>query len=549
MRLALKSLTMIDLTEIKKNRDILSNSAEDNYQYYLGIHHIRLKPSELIDWVEFLKDDLGFFSLIDVVTRSISESQFEIVYHLFNMGSLEKINLQIDVKPDEFVPSLIDYFLNADWLEREQAEMTGVNIGKNKSSLFLPEKSHNFPLNKFQDFKQWPDEVESLLPKLNYNPNKSEAPYPEESYFWKKFDLFSSCTMGNFEWLVCFDPNKVIDSRIQVGFHHQGIEKLFENKNLIQISHLIDKINLNSAPHYSIAWMKTIEELMELKIPQRAQALRLVMLELSRLSEHLTVLASICIHAHQDEYRPLINAREKILELFEKYCGHRFGLGIATVGGVSHDLPLGWVAEYQAVSTLVLKIVKLIQSSLVSSSKFRSLMQGGDINAQTLIQWGIGGPAMRAAGLNFDLRKAQPFYFYQDVDFDIPIGINGSGYDRFLVRIEEIYQSFRIITQVVENIPLGEVVDIDYKKNYPDMMRLIKIPSTDLWHYSCIESPSGEAGFLVKMASSLTPLRVKIKTPSFSIVQGMKMFARGLEEKQLAPCLASLGISRWELDR
>jgi NADH-quinone oxidoreductase subunit C/D len=274
------------------------------------------------------------------------------------------------------------------------------------------------------------------------------------------------------------------------------------------------------------------------------------MLELGRVADHLTVLASICLESHQSEYKLFLNAREKIYELIEKYIGHRFGLGVAVIGGVKEDLPHGWIVEYQGVVEVLSKNLRLIHNSLVGQRKFRQHLEGGPVDAQSILQWGVSGPAMRAAGLNFDLRKSQPFYFYQDIDFDIPVGINGSTYDRYLIRYEEIFQSLRILTQVLDNLPLGEVISPLFDKGYVEFRQTFStLEQVRDWHYSALESPSGEAGFLVKFEESLKPARIKLKTPSFSMVQGLSVFVRGLREDQISTSLASLGISRWEMDR
>ena len=428
--------------------------------------------------------------------------------------------------------------------------MLGLAFDRATPGLLLPQGQKNFPLRKKSDVKTWPEEKTLEFPKLRMNPNKSEAPYPEESYQWKQFDIFSPVSGGNFEWLVCFDPAKVVDSRLRVGFHHQGLELFLQNKDILQVLQLVDKINISAAPNYSIAWAKTIEEMFRIKIPERAQAIRIVMLELARIADHLTVLSEICRNAGQNEFTLFINAREKIYELFEKFCGHRQGLGIARIGGVKEDLPHGWIVEYQAVVEILSKNLRLIHKSLISQKNFRSHTDGDPVNAQSVLQWGVTGPTMRAAGLNFDLRKSQPFYFYQDIDFDIPVGIHGAIYDRYLIRYEEINQSFRIITQVIDNLPLGDFINGMYDKNYLELIKLFEgADAPTQWHYGALETPNGEAGFLLDFNGTAKPARLKLKTPGFAVAQALHVFAKGLREDQLATCLASLNLSRWEMDR
>lgn len=544
---------MFNWKEFEKTKQILLHTGGRRYREDWGQHHLLVRPMDLLDWVEFIKEDLNYLTLTEIaaVENEIDkEFRFEVIYHFHNMGTHQRLNLHLLVNEGEIIPSIRGQYPQGEWLEREQAEMLGLTFSLPTPSLLLPEGQKNFPLRKKVQMKAWPEEKSLPLPKLRMNPNKSEAPYPEESYQWKQFDIFSPTGGGNFEWSLCFDPVKVVDSRLRIGFHHQGLELLLQNKDMLQVLQLVDKVNLGAAPNYSIAWAKTIEEMYRIKLPERAQAIRIVMLELARVADHLTVLSEICRHSEQSEFTLFLNAREKIYELFEKFCGHRQGLSIARIGGVKEDLPPGWIVEYQDVAEILSKNLRLIHKSLISQKKFRDHTSGDPVNAQSVLQWGVTGPTMRAAGLNFDLRKSQPFYFYQDIDFDIPVGIHGAIYDRYLIRVEEIHQSFRIITQVIDNLPLGEVIGSMYDKNYVELLSLFEtLESPGQWHYSALETPNGEAGFLLRFNGKATPSRIKIKTPGFSVAQALPVFVKGLKEEQLPACLASLNLSRWEMDR
>lgn len=523
---------MFSWKEFEKNKEVLSHMGGQRYKDEWGQHHLTVSLNELLDWVEFLKEDLGYFTLTEIAAGSLEDGRIELIYHLLNMGSHQRLNLHLSFFEGEMVPSIVRFFPHAEWPERERQDFNNVFFDEKRAPLF---SRH---------------EEEIKFPALPYNPNKSEAPYPEESYKWKHFDLLSPVTKGHFEALICFDPVKAVEARLRIGYYHQGFERMMENKDIIHILQLIDKVNLKASPTYSIAWARTVEEMFRIKIPERAQAIRIVLLELSRIAEHLSVLAAVSMAASSPEYTTFINSREKIYELFEKFSGHRLGVGSAAVGGTKEDLPPGWIVEYQGAADLLVKNLRTVNKSLINSRRFREALQGEPLNAQSMLQWGISGPAMRAAGLNFDLRKSQPFYFYQDIDFDIPVGINGTGYDRYLIRFEEILQSFRIITQVIDNLPLGEVISIDFNKNYFEILQnLEKLEQPKQWHGSAIESPSGEAGFLVKFGTGLKPLFFKMKTSSFFIAQAAGVFLKGLTEDQVAANIASLGISRWEMDR
>lgn len=525
---------MFNWKEFEKTKQVLSHMGGSRYTESWGLHNLTVRPIDLLDWIKFLKEDMGYLTLVDVAGNDCGPG-IEIVYHLLNMGTHQRLNLHLMVQEGEIIPSITDFYPHADWPEREQAEMLNLRFDKSQEPLLLPDHGPNHRLE---------------FPRLRFNPNKSEAPYPEESYQWKRFDLAAPDTLGNFEWMLCFDPVRVVKSIVEVGFHHQGLEKLFRTKDIFQIIHLADKVNLSAAPHYSTAWCRMIEDMFRIKIPERAQALRIVFLELGRIADHLTVLHSICYHGEFHEHRLILDLREKVYELFEKYSGYRHGLGTVKIGGMTEELPPGWIVEYQDAFDKITKKLHLVHNSLVSRSRFRKLLSGNPVNAQSVMQAGVSGPAMRAAGLNFDLRKSRPFYFYQDIDFDIPVGINGTAFDRYLIRYEEILQSLRIITQVIDNLPLGRIVDENFDLDPLALMEHFRQLDPPInWHYSGLEMPSGEGGFLVQLGPELRPSRIKMKTPSFTMAQAMSIFVDGLQEEQLKVCMASLGLSRWEIDR
>ncbi len=536
---------MFNVKDLKEHHSIFSEVGP-SYQQILGQHHIDLRPKDLLRWIQFVKNDLGYLTLVDMACldrkRNTDQKhyEFELSYLLFNMGSHQRLNLHVHFNSGEVVPSIISHFSVAGWMEREQIEMFGISIGIiNDKSLLIPKGSVP-PLRKNAEILEWPVEEDPGLPSLRFNPNKSEKPYPEEAWVWKQYDILSPHTMGNFMWQVCFDPVRVVASHTRIGFFHRGLEKLFESKNWNHTMQLVDLIHPGAAPTYSTIWAKNLEEILSIRLPERAQAIRIVLLELARIVDHLTVLSEVTSALQKDESRLFINAREKIYELFERYSGHRQGMGSICLGGVRADLPHGWIIEYQDVANLLKKSLLTIHNSLLGQRNFRSHLDHSPVNAQTVLQWGVGGPAMRASGLNFDLRKSQPLYFYQDVDFDVPVGIHGTSYDRYLIRYEEIHQSLRIITQVLDNLPLGELV-------YAGEQQPFNI--TPGWHYSSLESPNGEAGFYHHFLSEMRTERLKVKTPSFTLTQALPEFVRDLEEWQLSGALASLGIRKSEQDR
>jgi NADH-quinone oxidoreductase subunit C/D len=544
---------MFSWKEFEKTKKILLQ--DSSYQESSGQHHITVRPVNLLRWVELAGEDLGFLTLVEIAGVDLLEDKnslyrFRLTYHFLNMGAHQRFNLHVCFNPEETIPSIVGIFSNADWMEREQWELLGIKFNRDMKSIILPRGQDIFPYRKNENVADWPLETAQAVPKLKFNPNKSEKPYPEESYIWKNFPLYSPQAKGLFEWKACFDNDKLVDSIVDIGFYHQGLESVLASADWIKALSLVDKINFGSSPHYAVAWAKTFEDLQRVKIPERAQAIRIVALELTRIAEHLTIMHEMCFALEFDEHKLFLNAREKIYELLEKYCGHRLGVGMIRIGGVREDLPPGWIVEYQIVFNMLVKVLKTIHRSLISRSGFREDLSSSRVSAQTALQWGLSGPVMRACGLNFDLRKSQPFYFYQDIDFDVPVGIYGSAYERYLIRYEEIFQSLRIITQVIDNLPMGEVINPDWGKDYlTQLAELKKIDLTKDWHYTGLESPNGESGFLIMLNKESEFARVKIKTPSFPLVQAFPLLLNNVSEKLLIPSLVSLGIRSTELDR
>ena len=546
---------MFNWKNFEASREIFSQVGPHRYRDDGFQHHVDLRPQELLRWMELIKDDLGFLTLVDVfgadhLNSQTTKARFEVSYQFFNPESHQRLNLHLFLQDGELIPSIAHIYPNADWMEREVAEMFDLRFNRPTLALLLPSGQKNFPLRKDANPSSWPIDDSLVPPPRRYNPNRSEAPYAEETYHWKTYPYSDKKTLGLFDWLVCFNPSRTVDSAVRIGFHHQGFEKLLESKNWLSIMQLVDKLHLGAAPTYSIAWARNLEESLRIKLPERAQAIRIVFLELARIADHLTVLAQVAQAAQVEEHKLLIDAREKVYELFEKYCGHRQGFGITRLGGVREDLPHGWTVEYEGTSQLLSKNLQTIHRALTSKESFRERLRGEAVKAQTILQMGVTGPAMRAAGLNFDLRKSQPFYFYQDIDFDIPVGIFGTSYDRYLIRHEEIFQSLRIITQVIDNLPLGDFrAQLDSETVFHPEHGVGKLNLPNFWQYSSLEAPNGEAGFFHLPKDGVTPDRVKIKSPSFVLAQALPQLSLGLTEDQLRTCVASLGLNKVELDR
>lgn len=535
---------MFNFAEFRKTENILREGGDLLVDESLGQFHLTIRPSDLSNWVEFVQEDLNFLILTDIVVvdrlNAKVRQRFEINYQFHNMENHQRLHLHVLVNPGEIVPSLVEYYPHAEWKEAEQAEMFGLRFGDRESHLLLPENCKLSPMRKDFSGGEWPLQKPKSLPGVSSNPNRSESPYPEESYRWKEFGVLSPQTLGNFSWQVCFDPSTVVESRIEIGHSHIGIEKILENKSPLQILRSVDSLNPLSAPTTGILWARLYEEIHGCEIPERAQAIRMVLLELSRITSHLTILSRMTSKLGFSESKLFTDCREKIFEALESLTGHRQGFGTLRFGGLSSDTPHGWLIQFQRISEDVAKMLLFLRKFFLSRRDFQNKLDGPAITAETILRYSLSGPTMRAAGLNFDLRKSNPFYFYKDVDFDVPVGVEGKMFDRFLILIEEVFQSLRIVDQVVDNLPLGEVwIDPGpgLQKKFTGFSSL------------SLEAPNGEFGISLQIEKGEKIQRLKFLTPSFNTTQGLNALCYGLSESQLPVLLESLGINRLELDR
>lgn len=535
---------MFDLNSFQKENQRLS-IVKDKYYSWLDEHHITCRPQEVISWVRVLKEDLNYLYFIDAyVLKSPNGGKFDYELNLIvsNLESHQRLNLHILFNQSEVIPDITPYYPASRFSLREQAELFQINFQVKLDPIFFSQGTHGL----FKDegvIQQNPlDFKEPILP---FNPNKSEAPYPQESWRWKHCDLFSKDTLGKFEAFYCFDPFKLVDLKLNLGNFFRGVESLLTQKSHTHIPYLLEDLNHMASPFYSGAWAMNLEEILKLQITERAQGLRIVVWELSRIGEHLFVIYEMCSLLKLVHGQAFLDAYERLCELMEQLTGHRSGKGMIKIGGLHRDLPSGWMVEFIEFNKLLLKNLSVYHKDLLGDGTFRTLLNHAKVNSHAVLEGGVSGPALRAAGINFDLRKSRPLYFYPEIDFDVPVGVHGTSYDRYLIRFEEIIQSLRIITQVLDNLPLG-VVDLDLDEN--EMREQLKSVGEHS-HYSALESPNGEVGISYVQGEDALIKRIKIKSPSQALTQGLKDFLKGVDENSVPVALSSLGIREKEMER
>ena len=376
-------------------------------------------------------------------------------------------------------------------------------------------------------------------------------------------------THGTVKFLIELDGETIVDLDIQVGYLHRGFEKECESGTWYQAIPYTDRLNYNSAILANIGYCLAVEKLLEIQTPERCQWLRTMAGELSRLGDHLTRCGAACLELQaMTPFLYGIEARELTWDLMEMLCGARVTSNYVRIGGVKHDMAPDFPARCR---DHIVKIRGLLQDydDVVTQNRiFVDRLRGtGMLPKEDLIRYGVTGPLLRAAGVPLDLRKDAPYLKYAEVDFDVPIGDVGDNYDRYLVCVEEMHQSLRIVEQclvALERLGPGPVDVDDPRVRWPAKGRVFNameeliqqfkavtegpmVPAGEAYH--AIESANGELGFYVVSDGSAQPWKVRCRPPSFINLQPMPRMLAGAMLADLIPTFDFINMIGGECDR
>jgi len=351
-------------------------------------------------------------------------------------------------------------------------------------------------------------------------------------------------THGVLRIVLKVDGERIVSARPDVGYLHRGTEKLFETETYPMIIPHTDRLDYVAAATNNHAYVLTVEKLLGLEIPKRAQYIRVVLDEMQRVSSHLLWLATAAIDLGAiTPFFYTFREREVILDLFEDYCGARLTLNCMRVGGLQEDLTPGWVDKLRAFTEDLGAKIDEYEDLLTENRIWKLRTIGiGILDTKRCIEWGVTGPPLRAAGLAWDIRRAIPYECYSELDFEIPTGKNADTYDRYLVRIAELRQSRRILLQCCDWLDKNPTGDIRGK-----VPRVIKPPVGDA--YASVESPKGELGFYLVSNGGNRPYRLRVRPPSFINLQALPEMARGHMVSDLVAIIGTIDIVLGEVDR
>lgn len=543
----------------------------DSYRFIhaVGDDVIEVPKADVPALLMFLKQNNVFDFLMDVcgVDFPNREKRFDVVYNLFNSANSSRLRIKSQVGEGETIGTAIHAYRGADWFEREAFDMFGI-IFEGHPNLRKILTHHQFvghPLRKDYDSSANQPCDSSLPIHFNNEPGKP-GDVLNDKFLPINIGPSHNATHGTLRIMAELDGETIVRCNNEIGYLHRCFEKMAETHPYNQVIPYTDRLNYCSAPMNNIGYCKTVERLLGVEIPPKAQAMRVILAELSRIIDHSVAIGTGAMDLGAlTSFFYMFGLREKVYTVFEKLCGARLTVSLTRIGGMAQDAPEGWFDEVLALTKDMRKTVDEMASMVLDNKIFVNRTRNvGVVSAKDAIQWGFTGPMLRASGVNLDLRKSQPYYGYDSLDFEIPVGTNGDVYDRFMVRFEEMRQSIRIIEQVCKNVPGGDytirdrgIVLPEKKDVYGNIEGLmnhfmlivkgLRPPVGEV--YDATEAANGELGFYLVSDGAANPYRLKVRPPCFAIYQSFPEVVKGSMIADAIATLSSMNIIAGELDR
>jgi NADH-quinone oxidoreductase subunit C/D len=563
--------------------DILFHDERPGYNGYL------LKSEHLLTFMQRLRDDLGYDYLSSITgVDYLAEGKMEVVYHIRKStgGSPLVVKAQVD-RDNPVIASLVPIYPGAEFQEREVWDLFGIKFDGHPDlrRILMWEGFSGHPLRK--DWKEGYFEEESKpfksrWPVGNYKSAESKNPLGMNVDFPAGFDpeswvpepetaLYTSLgkieriddntginteqvivnmgpqhpsTHGVFRMAVKLDGETIVGLKPVMGYLHRNHEKIGERNTFLGIMPYTDRLDYFNSMSNNFGYALAIEKLMGINPPERAEYLRVMMAELTRIVNHLALFGFLLndLGAYFTPFLYAFEERELILDIFEAVSGSRMMCNYFRFGGVARDLPEGIIEK---VKDLVLdrlpRKIDDLDLYITNNEIIRHRTEGvGILTPEQALAYSAVGPVIRASGVPYDLRRAQPYGIYNRFDFDVAVRYHGDVYDRYLVRLDEMFQSLRILAQVIKDIPEGPIQE--GKPQYQ-----VRVPAGE--SYGCVEGPKGELGFYVISNGKPNPWRYHVRAPSFINLTALESLCIGNKIGDVVVILGSIDIVLGETDR
>jgi NADH-quinone oxidoreductase subunit C/D len=537
-----------------------------------------IDPSKLRETVLNLKNNENFTLLLDITAVDYLKfpvkqpSRFALVYILRDASFKKTITIKTYVDDATLsVPTISDIYYAANWGERETFDQYGI-IFQNHPNLKRVLNHHEFvghPLRKDYSIThhQPCKETESLMDEMTpLLASKGYDAVEQDELMLINIGPSHPASHGTIRNFMALEGETIKACVTEIGYLHRGFEKSCENHTYSQIIPYTDRLNYCSAILNNIGYCKTIEEMLGIEITPRAQFIRVIIGELSRIIDHI-----VCNAANMVDLGGLTNfwfifsARDKAYDILSKLTGARLTNSYTRIGGLEYDLYDGFASDLEDVLVAVERGITDALSLVEHNRIFHDRTQDvGVITKEFAINAGITGVNLRAAGVNYDIRKVNPYYFYDQFDFDVVLGSHGDVYDRIMCKFEEMRQSMRIIRQAMKNLPEGPVnilapsIILPSKKevygNIEGLMNQfkltfegIKVPQGEF--YSATEAGNGELGFYVVSDGSGTPYKIKCRPPCYYALGAYSKIVEGDMLADAVITMASMNFIAGEFDR
>jgi NADH-quinone oxidoreductase subunit D len=348
-------------------------------------------------------------------------------------------------------------------------------------------------------------------------------------------------THGVLRLMLKLDGEVVTEIIPYIGYLHRCHEKIGENRIYTQIIPYTDRLDYLASMYNNFGFVLTVERLIGITVPERAEYMRVILGELQRIASHLIWLGTFGLDlGNFTIFMYCFREREKILDLFESVCGQRLNYAFYRIGGMPLDFPDSFVADCKAFLEWFKPRLPEYDAVMTDNIIFQKRVQGlGILDAKTAVNYAISGPMLRASGVKWDLRRNDPYSIYDRFEFDIPVGTSGDVWDRYMVRRIEMEESVKIVEQALRGLPPGEIM--------AKMPKKLKPPVGDI--YSRVETPRGELGFYIVSEGSEKPYRYKVRSPTFVNLSVLPLIGTGYLVADLVAILGSIDIVLGEVDR
>ena len=532
-----------------------------------------VERGKIVEVLLALRDhkDLQFTLPLDLwgvdYPRRRDVGRFDVMYQLYSLKNNERVRLKVHVPEDESVPTSVGVFRGYNWFEREVWDMFGIRFEghPNLRRILCHEAFQGHALRKDYDPAQrWlltEKDIAKITPTI-------ALPREESDFEQVTLNLGPShpATHGTLRIVVTLDGETIIGAESEIGYLHRCFEKMSETHTYQQVIPFTDRLNYCSAIINNVGYCMAVEKLLSIEAPPRAQHIRLMLSEFMRIADHI-----VCIGTNLVDMGALTNfwylfqPREEILGLVESCCGARLLPSYTRIGGLAVDAPSDFLANAQRLVDKLPKYINDVDKLVTRNRIFLDRVVGvAPITAADAINFGFTGPCLRACGVPYDVRKAQPYGGYETYDFDVPIAEGGDTYARYLVRMEEMRQSLRIIQQGIDRgLPAGPVIVNDPYVALPPKAKVYNEMESLIYHFKLImhgiqppvgevyfrvEGGNGELGFYVVSDGTKNPYRVRVRPPCFPIFEAYSHMIIGQTISDAVAGLGSLNIIAGELD-